>query len=115
MDLVRILSQSGRDVGLAREAEEVDRGVAEGGQVLRGGAVTDSAVVFAISGVADPVQTILDVPMASPPVQELTRIGVVARDARDGVLSLDRLFTTAYGAPGETTDLSHAGPIEMLG
>jgi hypothetical protein len=46
-------------------------------------------MVVAISGVADPMQTILDVPITSPPIEKLTRIGVVTRDARDGALSLD--------------------------
>ena len=60
------LAEAGGDFRASGEAEEVDGGVAEGGQVLRPVATADLAFVFAVDDVANPMQPVFDVPMAAP-------------------------------------------------
>ena len=78
-------------------------------------AMANAAVVFAKGRVADPMKTVLDVPVSSPPGEKLTRVGTSTRNAGDGVLRLDRLLATAQRAASESADLPQAGPIQVLG
>src|SRR5882672_11476715 len=61
------MSQAGGDVGGAGEAEQADRGVAEGGHHLGSVAGTDLGAVFVVDDVADPVGAVLDSPVALDP------------------------------------------------
>ena len=115
LDLVSVLAESCCNVCGSLKSEKVDGRVSEDSEIVSSCAVADTAVVFAKGGVADPMKTILDVPVLSPPGEKLTRIGTTARDAGDGVLRLDSFFAVAQGASRESANLSHAGPIEMLG
>lgn len=115
LDLVSVLAESCCNVCGSLKSEEVDGSVSEGGEIVSGCAVADTAVVFAKRRITNPMKTIFDVPVLSPPGEKLTRIGTTARDAGDGVLRLDSFFAVAQGASRESANLSHAGPIEMLG
>ena len=64
--MVSELAEGGGNFSDAREAEDADGGVAEGGQVLRGVAGFDLTLVFAKRDVADPVEPILDSPVIAP-------------------------------------------------
>jgi hypothetical protein len=115
VDAVSILPQGGGNVDDSVESEEVDGSVAEGGQVMGRRAMGHATVVFAKGCVADPMKTILDIPVLSPPGKKLPRIGTITRDAGDGVLNFDGLLAVAQRASSETADLCHAGPVAMFG
>ena len=71
-------AEVGGDFGEAGESEQGDGGVAERGQVLRAVPASDLALVFAVSGVANPVESILDTPMAAPTGEQLGGVGAFA-------------------------------------
>jgi hypothetical protein len=108
------LAEVGGDLGASGEAEEVDGGVAEGGQVLRSVAAADLATVFAVGNVANPMQPVFDVPMSAPAGEQLGGVGPLVRDAGDGELHFDGSLAVADRGPFQAADLSQAGPIEML-
>jgi len=76
-------------------------------------AAADLALIFAVDGVANPVESILDAPMAAPTGEKFGGVGAVARDTGDGELHFDGGLAVADGGPFQATDLSQARPIEM--
>jgi hypothetical protein len=69
---VAALMPQGRcDVGGASEAVQADHEVAQRGHDLRAGACTDAGQVLGEGHVADPVQTVLDLPVPADPRAEL--------------------------------------------
>ena len=98
VDAVGILPQGGGDVGGFSEPEEVNGEVSKSSEILSCLRVPDSTLVFAVSGVANPMQTILDIPVLAPPTEELARISLITRNAGDGVLCLGGLFAVAQRA-----------------
>src|SRR3954468_4449227 len=80
-----VVTVGGGDGGDAGEAERADRGVAEGGHDLRSGAGADPAAVFVVGDVTDPVDGVLDVPVAADPGGQPFRLGLVHAQAGDGV------------------------------
>ena len=73
----------------------------------------DLALIFAEGHIAQPVQT-LDSPMGSPVADQRCRIGLLRRKTGDGILHLRGLLALADRGAFQATDLSQAGPIEML-
>lgn len=107
------LSQSGGNVVAVETAEEVDGGIAEGREVLRGGATADTAGVFGERYVPNVVDAVLDPPVVTPPSQELSSIRHGPRCAGDGVLNFDESFTTSPGRSYQPADLSGVGPEQV--
>lgn len=107
------LSQSGGDVVTTETAKEVDGGVAEGREVLRGGTTADTAGVFGKRYVPNVVDAVLDPPVVTPPSQELSSIRHGPRCAGDGVLDFDMSFTTSPGRSHQPADLSGVRPEQM--
>lgn len=77
------------DVGVAEEAEQADRGVAQGGHDLGRGAGAYLGAVFVVGDVAHVVRSILDAPVAAGVRGEVGWVGLLvgqAGDAVDGLL-----------------------------
>ena len=60
-------AECGGDVGGAGEAVQADHEVAQRGHDLRAGAGADLGSVFVVGDVADPVEPVLDLPVAADP------------------------------------------------
>lgn len=71
-------AEVGGDLREAGESEQGDGGVAECGEVLGAVSTADLALVFAVDGVANPVESILDAPMAAPTGEKLGGVGAFA-------------------------------------
>jgi hypothetical protein len=65
-----------RDAGMPGEAQDAEGEVAEAGHDVGPGAGAGLGEVFAESNVADPVQLVLDLPVAADPVGELGWLSV---------------------------------------
>src|SRR3954447_23487214 len=65
-------------LGVPGESADVDRGVAWGGYDLWSRAGADGRVVLTESDIADPVQGVLDLPVAAQPDREQDRVGIPA-------------------------------------
>lgn len=72
----------------------------------------NAVVVFPKDGVTNPMEAVLDMPMITPPVEQLSRVGLVTGDAGDGIGRFDCLFAVAKNATRESADLFLSGPIE---
>lgn len=107
-------AECGGNFLVAREAKEADRGVSEGGQILRGVATAHLALVLAKRDVADPVEPVFDRPVAPPITKQLVRICFLARQTRDGVLDLHRLDAFADGGAFQAADLGQTRPVKMV-
>jgi hypothetical protein len=66
-----VMSELGGDVGVAVEAEQPDRCVAQGGHDVWPTAGSVLGVVFGEGDVADPVQAVLDGPVLAKPGGDL--------------------------------------------
>lgn len=72
----------------------------------------DSTAVLAECGIADPVQSVLNAPMPTPPRQQLRGIGLVPRSAGHGVLDFHGRFAAALRSAFQATGLRQARPVE---
>ncbi len=72
-DFEGVFSEGRGDIGGAEGSQDVQGHVADGGQDLRGGSRADLAGVLSHRGVPDPMHTVLDVPVLSPPLQQFLR------------------------------------------
>src|SRR5829696_2889805 len=106
------MSQAGGDVGGAVEAEQADRGVAQGGHHVWAGAGADLGAVLVEGDVPDPVGSVLDAPVAlNPRGENCWRRGEVVGGG-DHVDDLDVLLARPRGvAPA---NVIHAGAVKTL-
>jgi hypothetical protein len=74
--------------------------------------MSDAVLVFAEGRVADPMETVFDMPVTSPPAEQLGGVSLIPVDAGDGVGGFDRLFAATHHAPREPADLRQPWPIE---
>ena len=115
MDFAGVLAEGFGDVRHAEATEQANAGIAKGCQELRSAPRADAAGVLAEGIVPHPMQTVFDAPMPTPPGEQSGGIGQVTRDARDGVVDLDRLLAVAVRGPLDAADLLGGRPIEMAG
>ena len=80
-----VVSHCGGDVVVAGESEQADHGVAQRGHDLGAAAGSDLRMILCVGDIADPVQPILDVPVAAQPVGDVAGLGVGGRERGDGV------------------------------
>src|SRR3954451_6842952 len=85
-----VVALGGSDVGVPGESADVDRGVAQGGHDLWSRAGADAGVVLTESDVADPVEGVLDLPVATQPDREQDRVGVPVAQRGERVDRLGR-------------------------
>lgn len=74
-----------------------------------------ATVVFSKGRVTNPMKAILDIPMPSPEGQKLPSVGLVARQAGNGVLRFERFFAVALRTTRKPANLFQAWPIEVPG
>jgi hypothetical protein len=79
------MAVGGGDVGGAGDVEGADSGVPQDAHDLWFGAGADLGAVFVLGDVANPVDLVLDVPVAADPLGELRWSGLVRAQVRDGV------------------------------
>ena len=80
-----------------------------------GVAFTDLAGIFAERYVADVMASVFNAPVATPPIEQLSRICQVVRHTGDGIVDLDGLFFTLPRCPNDAANLRQPGPIAVLG
>lgn len=90
---------------MAGEPEDADGSVAQGGHDLRAAAGADGGSVFVERDVANPVQPVLDGPMAANPGRDLGGSSGGHRHRGDQIDHLDGLATALLG--NGATDLQH--------
>ncbi len=98
-------AKGGGDWRDAGSAEQADGRIAERGQVLRAVARSHLTLILAPRHVADPMQAILDPPMAPPVLEQHRRVGPWTRHAGDGVLLFAGLAAVAKGNAFQAADL----------
>ena len=76
--MVAEIAEGGGDFLVATQTQEVDRGVAKGGQILWGMLGFHAAVVLAKRHVANPMQTIFDAPVPTPMLHQKCRVSLFA-------------------------------------
>lgn len=108
------LAEGRGDFFVTGDAQQVDGGIAEGGQVVGGVADLYLTLVFAEGHIADPVQA-FDAPMRLPADDEQGGVGAEAGETRDGILHLHRLAALREGGAFQPADLPQTGPVEMFG
>src|SRR5215207_1465295 len=103
------MSEAGGDVGGTGQAEQADRGVAEGGHYLGAGSGADLGPVLVESHVPDPVGAVLDAPVSlDPGGQDAGWCGAVVGGG-DHVDDLDGLLTCPRGGAPDLRYLGRAG------
>jgi hypothetical protein len=90
--LVSIGSQYRGDIRGAVLAKKRYVGVTQAGQDLGRVTFADVAEVFSESHLADVKRTVIDSPVAAIPRQEACGVGLLARNAGDGIGNLALLF-----------------------
>src|SRR3954447_2702821 len=108
------MTVGGGDVGGAGEAERADGGVAQGGHDLWSGAGADLGAVFVVGDVANPVDLVLDVPVAADPRGELRRSGLVRAQVGDGVDGFGGEAFRLVQAVSSTADLDGLGGVREV-
>lgn len=106
------MSQCGRDIGVLGKPQDVDGGIAEGGQRVAGVGTSDAIGILAEDGITNPVQAVFDVPVVSPPGEQLVGGGLLGGGAGDGVGRLDRFDAAMDDASCQAANPLVAGPIE---
>lgn len=89
-------------------------GVSQRREVLWSGAGPHSAVVFAQSHIANPVQLVLDFPMLSIECQQALSVGTIRGKTGDGVRDFRRALTILNSCSLDSANLSQTGPIELF-
>ncbi len=103
------------DVFASLAMEEPDRRIAKGGQDLRGGMRTHSALVFAEGLVTHVMQRVFDAPVTTPPSQQLRGVSLISGNAGDSVLDFDCLLPLATGRANQPADLCQTWPVRVAG
>jgi len=76
-------------------------------------AAADSTAVLAPDDITHPVQAVFNQPLATPPLEKLSGVGLLTRYAGDGVLDFTGVRFAAPNLTGQLTYASQARPIEM--
>lgn len=97
------------------EAEHRDDGVAEGGEILWGIAFADLAGVLSKRDVPHVVRAVFDAPVATPPGEQLGRIGLVTRQTGNRVVDFYRLDSAAPSGANQATNLRQVRPVAVGG
>jgi hypothetical protein len=89
-DFEGVFSKGRRDVARCHRPQTANRRVAQGAKDLWRRLCADAAGIFGERDVTNPVQTVFDSPVTSPPLKSLSRIGLRSRHAADGVVNFYR-------------------------
>ena len=103
------LPGGGGDVGPAGQTEQADGGVAQGCHDVGCVAGADLGAVFVVGDVADPVESVLDAPVALDPGGQGRWRGGGVVGGGDDVDDLDTLGTVLGDGAAELGDLGGAG------
>lgn len=105
------------DVVVAVESEQADCGVAKGGHDVRPVAGADLGVVFCVGDVANPVQPVLDRPVAAQPASYLCGGGISDRRGGERVDDLGVLCVglVVGGGTGQLQYLGRVGEADAAG
>src|SRR6185312_16128913 len=105
-----VVAVGGGDVGVAVQAEQADRQAAQ--RCHHAGRVPgpDQGFVFLVGNVADPVELVLDVPVAADPGGQRGSTGVAV--AGDQVHDLDRLLAVPRDRAAQLRDLGSAVELD---
>ena len=95
LDWVGVFPEGSGEIGSFGQTEEIDRGVAEGGQVMSASGKTDPAAVLSPMRIANPMLAIFDAPMATPQSEQLHRTCPIGCKTGNGVLDLARGVATS--------------------
>ena len=82
---------------------------------MRGIAFADLAGVFSKGDVPHVVRAVFDAPVATPPSEQLGRIGLVTRHAGDRVVDFYRLDSAAPSGANQATNLRQVRPVAVGG
>jgi hypothetical protein len=97
-------AQPGSDVGRTRMPQQADRQVAQRCHHAGRVAGADLGAVLVEGHVADPVQPVLDLPLAADQCQQPGGVGLVGGEAGHGVGDLDRAAAAIQVAHGAVDD-----------
>lgn len=76
-------------------------------------APVDLAGIFGKRHVANPMDAILDAPMATPPSKQSRCVRLSARSTGDGVLDFGHLFAASMRLSYEAADLGQTWPVQL--
>jgi len=91
-------------------SDERENGVAKGSKGLGGVGRGGAAGVLAAGHVADVMQAVLDAPVVARQLQQAGGVGLVTRQAGDGIDGLDALLVADRAAAFEAADLPQSRP-----
>ena len=111
LDSVGVFPEGSGEIGSFGQTEEIDRGVAEGGQVMSASGKTDPAAVLSPMRIANPMLAIFDAPMATPQSEQLHRTCPIGRKTGNGVLDFARGVATSERRAFQSQHLSEARPL----
>ena len=94
----------------AEASKECQRGVAQGGERLRGMSGMGACLILAAGHVADVMQAVLDAPMRARQGEQLCRSGPISRQAGDGVDRLGAWRAAQDALSADAADLCQAWP-----
>jgi len=89
----------------AQSSDERENGVAKGGEGLGSLGCGSAAGVLAAGHVADVMQAVLDAPVVARQLQQAGGVGLITRQAGDGIDGLDALLVADRTAAFEAADL----------
>ena len=99
--------------GLGAVVDDGQHGVSERRHGAWAGAGSDGTVVLAQGHVAPPVQAVLDEPVIAPQGEQGVGVGLLGRQAGDGIGDLVADRAGFLAGPFDAADLGCAGPAEM--
>jgi len=111
LSVVGVVSVGGGDVVVSVEAQDADGEAAEGGHDAGCVSGPDQGFVFLVGDVADPVELVFDVPVASDPPGQHGGIGATGIGAGDQVDDFDGLLAVAGDGAPQLGDLG--GALEL--
>src|SRR6266705_916517 len=104
------MPQRGGDADVPGQAQDADDQVPERGHDVGSGAGAGGGGVLTEGDVTDPVELVLDLPVAANPLGELVRAGLGRGQAGDRIACLGPPLTAA-GAAGAAGDLDGLGGV----
>lgn len=109
-------AEGGGDVGVTGQAEGADGQVAQAGHDLGRSTGADLGAVLVVGDIADPVDSVLDLPVPPHQRAEPSRAGLGGRQAGDAVGGLlpDALAVQAAGVTADPEDLRGMGEVDPV-
>lgn len=114
LDFEGVFADGFRDIRDVLRPKQADADVSNCCQDLRCRSRANLGSILGKCDVANPMNTILNPPVAAPPLQQRSGVGKFSGDAGDRILDLCGRLSMFGGRPLDLANLAHPRPAEMV-